>query len=106
MGAKSEFKNKIVKYKGIEVEIRQPSYKARKEVMQRAMEGDKINTLEFLVWAVIENTYVKGTNERVFEDTDYDSLVEKPVGGFMDKFGEVAAELMNVEEDLDKRAKK
>lgn len=105
LGAKVEFKKEVVKYNGVEVEIRQPSYEARKEVMDRAKEDGGINPLLFLVWAVIENTYLKGTDEKIFEDTDYDALVSRPVGGFMDKFGEVAATLMNVNEDIAEKAK-
>jgi hypothetical protein len=106
MGAKSEFKKEVVKFNGVEVEIRQPTVKSRKEIMERATKNGEISTFEFLVWAVIESTFVKGTDEKVFEYEDYDSLVSKPVGGFMDKFGEIASNLMNVEEDVGKKAKK
>ena len=99
IGEKSEFKSKIVKYNGIEVEIRQPSVKSRKEIMTKAMtDTGTIDFAEFLTFAVLYNTYVPDTEELVFEDTDYDGLMAKPTGGFMDQFGADAAELMNVED--------
>lgn len=102
LGEKSEFRSEVVKYNGVEVEVRQPSVKARKELFKRCMdEAGRVDTMEFLTWSVIYNTYVPNSNELVFEDTDYDAMVEKPAGGFMDQFGEVAARVMNVEEDED-----
>ena len=99
IGEKSEFKSKIVKYNGVEVEIRQPSVKSRKDIMAKAMtDNGTVDFAEFLTFAVLFNTYVPDTNELVFEDTDYDALMAKPTGGFLDKFGSDAAELMNVED--------
>lgn len=105
LGAKEEFKAEVVEFNGVKVEIRQPSYKARREIMKRARDGDNIDPFEFLVWAVIENTYVESGDEKVFEDTDYEALVSRPVGGFIDKFGEKASELMNLEQDIEERIK-
>jgi len=106
LGKAPEFKKEIVEYEGIEVEIRQPSMKVRKQVMKRATDKEgNTDIFDFLIWSVIENTYFVGSDEKIFEDTDYDSLVERPSGGFMDKFGEVAASLMNVEEDVSEKAK-
>lgn len=105
LGQKVEFRKEIVEFNGTKVEIRQPSYRERKEIMSRSKSGEGIDTFEFLIWSIIENTYLEGTNEKVFEDTDYDILMGKPAGGFIDKFGEVAANLMNVEEDVGEKAK-
>lgn len=106
LGKAPEFKKEVAEYNGVKVEIRQPTMKSRREIMNRAQdEKGKTDLFEFLVWAVIENTYVEGSDEKVFEDTDYESLMSRPAGGFMDKFGEVAASLMNVEEDVAEKAK-
>jgi len=106
LGKSPEFKKEVVDYSGIQVEIRQPSLKSRQAIMKRAQDKEgKTDIFEFLVWAVIENTYLVGSEEKIFEDTDYDTLVVRPAGGFMDKFGEVAAALMNVDEDVSEKAK-
>lgn len=105
LGSKSEFKKEVVKFNGVKVEIRQPSMKARRDIMKRATNEKGVDVLEFIVWSVIENTYVENTEEKVFESADYDALMEKPTGGFIDKFGEVASKLMNIDEDIEAEAK-
>ena len=60
--------------------------------------------LSFLVWSVIHNTYVPNTDELVFDELDYDSLVDNPTGGFVDEFSEVAARLVNVDTASKKKA--
>lgn len=98
IGAKSEFKTELVDWNGVEVEIRQPTHKSRKELFNKCKDKDgNLDATEFLVWSVIRNTYIPKTNETVFEAADYDALVEKPAGGFLDKFGEVAVRLFNPE---------
>ena len=101
LGAKRDFKSELVEYDGEKFEIRQPTIKARSELREKCTtisdDGVQFDMFEFLVWAVIHNTYVPDTQYRVFEDTDYEALVQNPIGGFMDQFSEVAAKLVNVE---------
>lgn len=98
VGSQPNFKSETVEYNGVEVEIRQPSYKDRKNLVNKCRDKDgNLDTLDFTVWAVIYNTFVPGTNDRVFEKGDYEKLVEFPAGGFLDQFGEKAAELLNTE---------
>jgi len=104
VGSKAEFKKEIVEFNGRKVEIRQPSVKVRRELFKRCMDDQgRVDSMDFLVWAVIYNTYVPGTDERVYDEEDYDAFISKPAGGFMDKFGEVASKLMNVEESTEKK---
>lgn len=105
LGAKVEFASKEVTVCGIKVEVRQPSVKSRRDLFKRATIDGVMDSSEFMVWAVIYNTYVPNTEERVFEDTDYEALVERPVGGFMDQISESAAEMMNVEEGVEAKVK-
>lgn len=99
IGAKKVFRKEVVEFNGVKVEIRQPSNKSRRELLKRVRDKDgTIDPLEFLVWSVIENTYVPDTEEKVFEPGHYDALMEQPVGGFLDKFGEVAAEVFTPKE--------
>jgi len=98
LGQTAEFKKEVVTYNGIDVEIRQPSNKSRKAIMAKSMKGDKVDFADFMAHAVIENTYVPETEVRVFEAADYDVMMEKATGSFLDQFGETASKLMNVEE--------
>ncbi|AHX01190.1 hypothetical protein M316_0125 [Nitrincola phage 1M3-16] len=99
VGKQAKFRSKIFNYEGVDVEFRQPSIKAKKILIERSKGKDgEFDMVNFLVWAVIANTYVPETNELVFDDTDYDVLVEQPTGSFVDKFGAEIAELMNEED--------
>lgn len=112
MGKTPEFKNVIKKYNGVDVEFRQPTIRSRNTLNTICSKVNKedgtvtVDVFEFLVWAVIQNTFVPGTNEKVYEASDYDSLVENPAGGFMDEFGAIAAELVNVDKAAIKKGSK
>lgn len=106
LGFTVPFKSEIINFNGVDVEIRQPSHKSRTELYKKATdESGKVDMLSFLTYAVILNTYVPGTQETVFEESDFEVMVAKPVGGFLDKFGETASKLLNVEADLDNKSK-
>lgn len=105
LGAKAEFKKEIVSFGGVELELRQPSVKQRKDLFKRCMdENGRVEAMEYLTWGVLYCTFVPGTNERVYDDTDYDALMEKPSGGFLDKFGAIIGALMNVDDDIEKKS--
>lgn len=106
LGQNVPFKKEVVNYNGVDVEIRQPSHKSRRELFKKCTdESGKVDMLAFLAYAVILNTYVPGTEETVFEESDFEVMVAKPAGGFLDKYGSVAASLLNVEEDIESKSK-
>jgi hypothetical protein len=103
LGAKKNFKFEIVVIDGEEFEVRQPTLKQRSDLRKRCatMEGSKFefDIFEFLTWAVIECTFVPGTDDKVFEASDYDMLGSIPAGGWFDDLSEKASELANVKKD-------
>lgn len=100
VGKSEQFKSKTFTYNGVDVEFRQPCLKDRQLLINKARNKDgEFDFIEFLIWSVISNTYVPETNEKVYDESDYDSMVAKPSGSFVDKFGSEIAELMNVEDD-------
>lgn len=127
VGAKSEFKSKKEEVNGVEIEVRQPSVAARGKIMQRSRDNEKtqqiargksskdknakdVDTQDILssldygkmqVWAVIMCSYVPDTDERVFDESDFDSLYNRPSGGFIDRLSTIAMNLMNVEPEED-----
>ena len=101
VGSTTQFKSKKFDYEGIEVEFRQPNLKDRKLLLKKARDKNgEFDMIEFIVWSVISNTYVPDTNEKVFDETDYEVMLNQNTGSFVDKFGAEIAELMNVEEDV------
>lgn len=101
LGAKRDFKKEIVTIEGIEYEVRQPTLRERSDLRKRcsSISGEtmKFDIFEFLIWAVIGFTYVPNTDEKVFEETDYDALSDLPAGGWFDELSEVASKLTNVD---------
>jgi len=107
LGAKTPFKKEIIEYDGNEYEIRQPTIRDRSELIDKCskidmMGNSKIDNMEFALWCVIRNTYVPNTNERVFDDQDYDVLSKMPTHCFVDHFSDVATRMLNVEIDKKK----
>lgn len=105
LSAKTEFKSEVVPLNGVDVEVRQSTVKSRSELMKRSTVDGAVEFGAFLVWGVIYNTYVPGTNEKVFDEQDYDVLMEDPTGGIVDQLGEAISKIMNVSEDLKEKAK-
>ena len=100
VGKNHKFKSKIFNYEGIDVEFRQPSIKGKKNLIDKAKGSDgEFDMINFLVYAVIGNCYVPGTDELVFDETDYDVIVNQPSGSFVDVFGNEIAKLMGEEDD-------
>ncbi len=105
IGAQKVFKSKIVKFEDIEIEIREPSVKAWGQILKSAMgtEGvDSTNKMEYdkyLILSVIHCSYVPETDEKVFEDTDYEVLENLPKSGFIGEFSEIAMDMMNADQE-------
>lgn len=78
------------------IELRQPTLK---QMMEMQKENNERNAIANIL---ITQGYVPGTNERVFENTDYDSLMEWPVGEWLQHLTAAITELSGVD---DKTAK-
>jgi hypothetical protein len=103
IGKKTQFRNKIFNYEGVEVEFRSPNLKDRKTLLNRAKdEKGELDMINFIVYSVILNTYIPGTNEKVFDENDYDAMMNQSTGSFVDLFGTEIAEIMNAETDVKK----
>ena len=109
--ANGEFRTKIVEIDGERILVKQPSVRGRNDLMELATkENGKIDMAKFLILGLISNCYIPddakdelGNRDpdaglKIWEDTDFDSLVEQPAGGLIDELGTVAAELLNVDE--------
>lgn len=67
-------KSKVVKFYGVDVEVRQPLVV---DVLEdRSDDGDKRIAMLRLA---IKYSYVPGSDDRIFEDGDYDSLKTMPL---------------------------
>ncbi len=98
VGSKNVFKSKVLEHRGLKFEIRQPSIAGRKELRKKLIDEEgSFDVFDALVWMVILYTFVPGTNERVFDEEDYDTLVAQPTGGYMETFSLTASDFMSID---------
>lgn len=100
VGAKKEFASDTVEYGGAEFEVRQPSLKQRNDLLSRCRDarGD-VDPTSLMVNIVIMCTYDPESGEKVFDDTDYEAMVESPPGTYVDVIGAKALEVAGLTGD-------
>jgi hypothetical protein len=97
VGSAKIFKKEIVTVDGEQIEVRQLSVGDRKKVLARSSKNGEVDPLDFQIWAIISTCYVPETEEKLFEDTDYNVLSEQPTGGFVDELSKVAVSMLSME---------
>lgn len=93
-------KSKVVEVDGIQIEVRQPSVG---EMMSLTASDDKKQDL--MIHSIVENCYVPGTNERVFDETDIDGLRAMPFGDSWLLLTKALDELMDYKKQVQEEAK-
>lgn len=113
VGSSKVFKFKMVQFDEMEIEIREPSVRDWGKIMKAVMsmnseEGsNKMEYDKYLIWSVIYCAFVPGSDEKVYEDTDYDALANFPRSGFVGEFSEIAMDMMNSDsEQTEKNSEK
>lgn len=102
IGSTKHFKRTTVTIDGNDFEVRSPSVKQRAAIFKMAGVSDKDKQPDIAALqaaAVIELTYVPGTEERVFSDKDYAAIYDSPAGSWVDELAEVAMGTLNVKKD-------
>lgn len=108
LGNKGQFKTEIVKVNDVSVAVKQPSVGEREDIFAAIDADPDSNAVDYakmfklMVWGVIKLTYVPDTNERVFDDEDYEGLLSQPTNDWVDQLGETVLNVMNVENDRGK----
>lgn len=97
VGGAKKFRSKIVTVDGEDIEVRQLSVRDRLDVYNRSTKNGVLDPLQFQIWSIIATCYVPDTREKLFDDADYDSLMEQPTGGFVDQLSEAAIDMLNAE---------
>ena len=85
-----KLKSKIVNFFGSEIEIRQSRLS---DIVAAAANEDRQNAV---IDQLIDCAYVPGTDEKVFEDTDKDSLLALPFGKDFSDVNQAILELTQV----------
>lgn len=99
VGSKSEYRTIEMQYEGETIVFKQPSLRQRKQLVDRSIVNKEVDGVLMQVWAVIMLTYDAEGNQ-VFDESDFDSLMNKPAGSFVDEFSDKALSLLgNAEEE-------
>lgn len=85
--------SKIITMFGVELELRQPNLGA---ILKTREEGDNITRA---IDMIIEYSYVPGTDDHVFEDTDRDAMMKWPFGPDLAALNAAIAELTGIDID-------
>lgn len=104
IGGKKSFKRETVEFDGETYEFVQPSLRLRQEITSKARKGDDIDQMQLMVEAIIGLTVIPGTDERIFEEGDKESMLEFPSGSFVEKFAEKSVQVLVGNLDLGKDA--
>lgn len=85
-----DVKKEIVTFFDAEIELRQPTLG---DILEAQADPDRTRAI---IMQLVRYAYVPGTNERVFEDTDVDSLRAQPFGSDFVRASEALARLTEV----------
>lgn len=89
--SRKNFKTRKLTLYGAEVEIRQPSLGM---ILEAQREED---TRAGIIRILIQYTYVPGTDERVFEESDADSIAALPFGSELIELNKIITELTDID---------
>ena len=92
-----------------EYEVRAPSVRARNTILgaagaltvdnKDAKASNKVDAARLQVAAIIACTFEPGTNERIFDVTDTEMLLDDPAGGIVDALAKPALDFLNAAGD-------
>ena len=110
VGRPCDFGGVIVEIEGQKFEVRKPSLRERDQIIKESgMQGAKgkhdVDTSMLQVTCVIALTYVPGTDEKVFELADMDTLLNQPAGGWIDDLATACMKSLGVEASAGSEAK-
>lgn len=91
IGKKHVPESTTVEVFGVEVELRQPTFSDILKVREEA--DEQTRTIEMFV----NYAYVPGTDEKVFEDTDKDTILRWPYGPDITRIQRAIAELTGID---------
>jgi len=94
LGLAQDFGSRIVKIQGIEIEIKQLSVADRNMLTSKSLNKDtnQVDYIEYQINSIIFSCYVPNTNEKIYDETDKETLKNCVSGGYVDiLFSEISA---------------
>lgn len=87
---KAKPRSKIVQFMDAEIELRQPAMSVIMEMQQSEMETNLVSML-------MQYCYVPGTEERLFDEIDYEALVKLPMNDDFQRLGVALTEMTGMD---------
>jgi len=98
LGSKGQFQTETVEINGVNIQVKQPSVGERDELFDDIRdENGNLDHVKILTWGVIRLAHDPESGERVFDDSDYDAMMEHPTNSWVDTLGEAVLRVLNVE---------
>jgi hypothetical protein len=106
LGSRKSFRSQIINLNGVDVEVRQVDVKTKNTLSRECRYLDTLtkqstlDDLKFTVRLIIDSCFEPGTNNKVYDITDYDSFVSTYEDEFFNTLGQVVLDLNtgNIEE--------
>lgn len=109
VGSAKDFKKEIVNVNGVDVEIRQLSVGERMEIGTLSRPKDDEETVDsrraFGVLAILRMCYEPGTETRVYESGDADSILASPSRSWADTLMDHCIDMLNMKTTAEQVAK-
>lgn len=88
-------KTKVVSYNGADIEVRQPLLK---NILEAGSDTDSKQTT---VRMLIQHCFVPGTSEQIFEEADYEAILNMPFSNDWIKLSEAMNELTGIAKEVE-----
>jgi hypothetical protein len=97
VGARKRYNSENVEFNGVNIEVRQLSIADRRDYLDKTIDtqNQQADMLKLQVYSIIASCYVPGTNEKIFDETDYSAIANSVTGGFADLCWEAIQRLSN-----------
>lgn len=105
VGSKKKYRTEIVELDGVKLEVRQLSLSDRREYIEKSIDTQtkQADLLKLQIYAILSSCYVPGTDERVFDETDFNTISNSISGGYADILWEAIQRLSNFTVDEAKK---
>ncbi len=107
VGASVVKNHKIVEWNGHNFEVRSPTLKQQKHLKKVSTDPKTKDqdAMKALCHGIIECVYIPGTDEKVFEPSDVDNMMDRGISDFIGVFMKTLADLSDVKpEDIEKNS--
>lgn len=88
----------------VELVVRQPTVGQRDIFVKKSTHEDVLNHRKMAFYAIVDCVRLKGSDEPLFEEADYDTFMNQPIGGVFDELTDAVLNVLSTsKEDIEKK---